>query len=91
MYKKDDLPEKFRPLYFQMKAILADDAFIVWCENLINDERNPMPENHLRNPNKAEAFREKIQQARDAVSGYSENNGARKAVEILAEAIESKL
>lgn len=86
MTDKQDIPEKYRGLYDSLKLMLNDEAFEVWCDNVVNDKRTPAPEQPLRT--RHSQMTELAQQARDAVSGYSENNGARKAVEALAEAIE---
>jgi hypothetical protein len=88
MINEQEIPVQFRHLFKEFKVILSPEAFEIWCKNVRDNEKNPMPENYLQS--KKPAVKDLLTQAREAVSGYSENNGARKAVEILADAIEGK-
>lgn len=75
----------------KMKAILTDEAYAIWHHNMNNEDKIPQVKDYLRNkPSSVKiTVSDAIAQAREAVSGYAENNGARKAVEALADAIEN--
>lgn len=86
MYTKEDFPKKYQLLFDYNKKILTEEAFEIWCDNVLNDKRTPYPEPYIRNPKKD--FQDTVQQARKAVESYSPSNGARIAVEALADALE---
>lgn len=87
MYTRTDFPQKYRILFDYNKQILTEEAFEIWCDNVLNDKRTPYPENYLRKPQKSNVA-QAIEEARQAVSVYAPSNGARKAVEALADALE---
>lgn len=88
---KQSLPKKMQYFYDIMKSRLSEDSFAVWYENAMNfgkDDPKPLPSGIKRVAPTQEVVAEAIQQARQAVSSYSPTNGARKAVEALADALE---
>lgn len=84
---KSQLPKKYHFIFDEMKKVLTDEAFEVWFNNILNNETNSYPENKLRTKQQS-SINTAIQQARQAVSSYAPSNGARKAVEALADALE---
>lgn len=86
---KQALPKQMQGLYDGVKSIMTPEAFEVWYNNALNYGKidpQPLPTEPIKpaKPNMSEA----IATAREAVSGYAPNNGARKAVEALADALE---
>lgn len=79
------LPAKYQNFYDLLKTALTPEAFTIWYENCINNTQTPLPENTIK---KQVTNKELAAQAVDAVAGYSETNGLRKAVEALAAAID---
>lgn len=91
-YQKDDLPHKYQQMYSFGLTAMTPEAFDVWCENAIASSDKvtmlkPLPDNAIKKTPQVNV-KNVISQARDAVSGYSTSNGARKAVEALADALE---
>lgn len=92
MITKEQIPENLRGIYDYNRTILTEEAFTIWCENAVNfgkSEPKPLPANCIRKTNSS-SVSELAKQARDAVSGYSDSNNLRKAVEALADALESR-
>lgn len=90
MTYKDNLPKKYQYIYEGMKEILTPEAFEVWYQNALESNKSaqlPMPENPVKVKTKINP-KDTVALAREAVSGYSTSNGARKAVEALADALE---
>ena len=90
MTQKDNLPKKYQYIYDGMKEILTPEAFAVWYQNALEADKAtplPMPENPIK-PRTKTNTKDAVAIAREAVSGYSTTNGARKAVEALANVIE---
>lgn len=88
---KQSLPKAMQQFYDVMKSRLSEDSFAVWYENAMNFEKEdpkPLPSAMKRVAPTQEVVAEAIAQARQAVSSYAPSNGARKAVEALADALE---
>lgn len=91
MMNKESLPKGMQQFYDLMKSRLSAESFAVWYENAMNYQKaepKPLPSGIKRVAPTQEVVAEAIQQARQAVSSYAPSNGARKAVEALADALE---
>lgn len=88
MIQKNEILPEYQWLYDDMKRILTDEAFTIWSNNAKTGATNQMPEQYLR-PKEPSVVAKAAKEARDSVSGYSDSNNTRKAVELLADAIES--
>lgn len=90
---KSALPKRIQPLYDDMKRMLTPEAFTIWYSNGLKPKGatlDPLPKDPLvKSKPQNVVVKEAISQAREAVSGYSPTNGSRKAVEALADAVES--
>lgn len=83
-------------MYDGAKKMMTEEAFDLWCENAVASADTPtivktLPTDCFKPKPAKVDVKQAVEQARQAVSGYATNNGARKAIEALAEAIEDQL